>query len=41
VVIGAPLVIDGVAFRPADRELFPVLQRICSEIRQVTVTARG
>src|SRR5687768_8710321 len=28
VVIGAPLVIDGAAFRPADRELLPVLQRI-------------
>jgi len=37
VVVGAPLVIDGAAFKPADRELFPVLQRICSEIRQVTV----
>jgi 3-hexulose-6-phosphate synthase/6-phospho-3-hexuloisomerase len=33
VVIGAPLVIDGAAFRPADRELFPVLQRICREIK--------
>jgi 3-hexulose-6-phosphate synthase len=33
VVLGAPLVIDGTAFRPADRELFPVLQRICREIR--------
>src|SRR5215213_9781931 len=26
VVVGAPLVIDGAAFRPADRDLFPVLQ---------------
>jgi len=33
VVIGAPLVIDGAAFRPADGELFPVLQRICREIK--------
>ena len=33
VVLGAPLVIDGAAFRPADRELFPVLQRICREIK--------
>jgi 3-hexulose-6-phosphate synthase len=33
VVIGAPLVIDGAAFRPAERELFPVLQRICREIK--------
>ena len=37
VVVGAPLVIDGAAFKPADRELFPVLQRICSEIRKVSV----
>lgn len=34
VVIGAPLVIDGAAFRPADRELFPVLRRICEDIRR-------
>ena len=34
VVLGAPLVIDGAAFRPADRELFPVLRRICDEIRR-------
>src|ERR687896_2529690 len=27
VVIGAPLVIDGAAFRPADADLFPVLKR--------------
>ena len=37
VVVGAPLVIDGAAFKPADRELFPVLQRICSEIKKVSV----
>ena len=36
VVVGAPLVIDGAAFKPADRELFPVLRRICSEIKQVS-----
>jgi 3-hexulose-6-phosphate synthase/6-phospho-3-hexuloisomerase len=33
VVIGAPLVIDGAAFKAADRELLPVLQRICREIK--------
>ena len=33
VVIGAPLVIDGAAFKPADRDLLPVLQRICREIK--------
>jgi hypothetical protein len=27
-------VIDGAAFRPADRELFSVLQRICREIKK-------
>ena len=32
VVIGAPLVIDGAAFKPADANLFPVLKRICDEI---------
>jgi 3-hexulose-6-phosphate synthase len=36
VVVGAPLVIDGAAFRPADRELFPVLQRICREIKKAS-----
>jgi 3-hexulose-6-phosphate synthase/6-phospho-3-hexuloisomerase len=35
VVVGAPLVIDGAAFRPADRELFPVLRRICEDIKRV------
>ena len=34
VVIGAPLVIDGAAFRPADGELLPMLQRICREIKR-------
>ena len=32
VVIGAPLVIDGAAFRPADTNLFLTLKRICDEI---------
>ena len=35
VVVGAPLVIDGAAFRPASSDLFPLLQRICSDIHQV------
>jgi 3-hexulose-6-phosphate synthase/6-phospho-3-hexuloisomerase len=34
VVIGAPLVIDGAAFRPADANLFPTLKRICDDIRR-------
>jgi 3-hexulose-6-phosphate synthase/6-phospho-3-hexuloisomerase len=34
VVIGAPLVIDGAAFRPADN-LFPVLKKICDDIHQI------
>jgi 3-hexulose-6-phosphate synthase/6-phospho-3-hexuloisomerase len=34
VVLGAPLVIDGAAFRPADRDLFPLLQRICGDIHR-------
>jgi 3-hexulose-6-phosphate synthase/6-phospho-3-hexuloisomerase len=33
VVVGAPLVIDGAAFRPADKNLFPTLQTICRDIR--------
>jgi 3-hexulose-6-phosphate synthase/6-phospho-3-hexuloisomerase len=32
VVVGAPLVIDGAAFRPADKNLFPLLQTICRDI---------
>ena len=35
VVVGAPLVIDGAAFRPADSNLFPVLQRICHDVHAV------
>ena len=34
VVVGAPLVIDGAAFRPADKDLFPVLKRITEDIRK-------
>lgn len=34
VVIGAPLVIDGAAFRPADTNLFLVLKRICDDIHR-------
>jgi 3-hexulose-6-phosphate synthase/6-phospho-3-hexuloisomerase len=34
VVIGAPLVIDGAAFRPADRDLFPMLKKICEQIHR-------
>ena len=34
VVVGAPLVIDGAAFRPADANLFPVLKKITEDIRK-------
>lgn len=34
VVIGAPLVIDGAAFRPADGNLYPTLRRICDEVHR-------
>ena len=34
VVIGAPLVIDGAAFRPADTNLFPRLKNICDAIHR-------
>lgn len=34
IVIGAPLVIDGAAFRPADSNLFPVLKKIADDIRK-------
>jgi 3-hexulose-6-phosphate synthase len=37
VVVGAPLVIDGAAFRPADRNLFPTLQKICDDIHAVAI----
>ncbi len=35
VVVGAPLVIDGTAFRPADANLFTTLRQICEDIRRV------
>jgi 3-hexulose-6-phosphate synthase len=38
VVVGAPLVIDGAAFRPADSNLFPTLKKICDEIHAVAIT---
>jgi 3-hexulose-6-phosphate synthase len=34
VVIGAPLVIDGAAFRAADNDLFSVLKNICDEVHR-------
>lgn len=37
VVVGAPLVIDGAAFRPADSNLFPTLKKICDEIHAVAL----
>jgi 3-hexulose-6-phosphate synthase len=37
VVVGAPLVIDGAAFRPADSNLFPTLKKICDEIHAVAI----
>lgn len=36
VVIGAPLVIDGAAFRPADGNLFAVLKQICDDVHSST-----
>src|SRR5438552_2623458 len=36
VVIGAPLVIDGAAFRPADADLFSTLKQICDDIHRST-----
>jgi 3-hexulose-6-phosphate synthase len=37
VVIGAPLVIDGAAFRPADGNLYAMLKRICDEVHAVAL----
>jgi 3-hexulose-6-phosphate synthase/6-phospho-3-hexuloisomerase len=34
VVVGAPLVIDGAAFRPADADLGTLLRRICDDIHR-------
>src|SRR5512132_4729867 len=39
VVVGAPLVIDGTAFRPADADLFTTLQRICRDVHRVPLKA--
>ena len=39
VVVGAPLVIDGAAFKPADSNLFPTLKKICDEIHAVTAVS--
>ena len=36
VVIGAPLVIDGAAFRPADKNLFSTLKKACDAIHKST-----
>jgi len=35
VVVGAPLVIDGASFRPADGNLFDKLKEICDNVHQV------
>ena len=34
VVVGAPLVIDGAAFRPADGDLFNILKKIADDIKK-------
>ena len=36
VVVGAPLVIDGTAFRPADGNLFQKLKQICDDVHRVS-----
>src|SRR5262245_28548079 len=41
VVIGAPVVIDGAAFRPADADLLPVLRKICDRVHAVKIAARA
>jgi 3-hexulose-6-phosphate synthase/6-phospho-3-hexuloisomerase len=38
VVIGAPLVIDGAAFRLADGNLFDVLKKVCDDVHRSTST---
>ena len=35
VVVGAPLVIDGTAFRPADGNLFQKLKQICDDVHRL------
>lgn len=37
VVVGAPLVIDGQAFRAADANLFSVLKTVCDDVHRVVV----
>lgn len=39
VVVGAPLVIDGAAFKPADSNLFPTLKKICDEIHAISAVS--
>jgi 3-hexulose-6-phosphate synthase/6-phospho-3-hexuloisomerase len=34
VVVGAPLVIDGTAFRPADSDLGSILRRVCDDVHR-------
>jgi len=41
VVIGAPLVIDGASFRPAEGALLPVLKRICDRIHESFVPGQS
>jgi 3-hexulose-6-phosphate synthase len=36
VVVGAPLVIDGLAFRPADGNLYDKLKQICDAVHRIT-----
>jgi 3-hexulose-6-phosphate synthase len=39
VVVGAPLVIDGTAFRPAQGNLFDKLKQICDDVHRVPLRA--
>jgi len=39
VVVGAPLVIDGEAFRPAHGNLLDKLKQICDEVHRVPIKA--
>jgi 3-hexulose-6-phosphate synthase len=41
VVVGAPLVIDGAAFRPASLDLFPVLRKICDDIHEIRLAPKS
>jgi 3-hexulose-6-phosphate synthase len=38
VVVGAPLVIDGTAFRPAHGNLFDKLKQICDDVHRVAIS---